>query len=164
MSVDTIRYYERMGLLPRPARRPNGYREFPDGAVPRLRVIRNAIRFGFPLQDIARFLKVRDAGGAPCDQVRAFGQKLLTQMDEKIAELASTRAAMAATLHDWDRRLARAAAGERAHLLEAVPPELKDTRSTLPLSRRVPQRSGTSSIPSLHGQKQPTQVERNRRG
>ena len=136
VSVDTIRYYERVGLLPRPARRPNGYREFPDGAVPRLQVIRNAIRFGFPLKDIARFLKVRDAGGAPCDQVRAFGQKLLVQMDEKIAELAATRAAMAATLHDWDRRLAGAAAGERAHLLEAVAPGLKGRSATSSLARR----------------------------
>lgn len=123
VSVDTIRYYERLGLLPRAARTPGGYREFPDGAVTRLAVIRNAVRFGFPLKEVARFLKVRDAGGAPCDQVRAFGQHLLAEMDEKIAELVATRKSMDATLRDWDRRLARAGAGRRAHLLEAVPAE-----------------------------------------
>ena len=132
VPVDTIRYYERLGLLPRPARAPNGYREFPEGAMMRLTLIRNAVRFGFPLKDVARFLKLRDAGGAPCDQVRAFGQQLLAQMDEKIAELATTRAAMAATLQDWDRRLARAGAGQRAHLLEAVPPELRAAKVILP--------------------------------
>lgn len=128
VSADTIRYYERLGLLPRTARTANGYREFPAGAVTRVQVIRNAVRFGFPLKDLGRFLKVRDAGGAPCDQVRLFGQKLLEQMDEKLAELAATRAAMASTLRDWDRRIARAGAGQRAHLLEAVPAELKKTR------------------------------------
>ncbi|HJU43909.1 MAG TPA: heavy metal-responsive transcriptional regulator [Vicinamibacterales bacterium] len=132
VSADTIRYYERLGLLPRPSRTPNGYREFPDGAVTRVHVIRNAVRFGFPLKEVARFLKVRDAGGAPCDQVRAVGQKLLIQMDEKIAELVTTRAAMAATLQDWDTRLARAGGGHRAHLLEAVPPELKASKVILP--------------------------------
>jgi DNA-binding transcriptional MerR regulator len=135
VSADTIRYYERLGLLPRPARLPNGYREFPDGAVTRLQVIRNAVRFGFPLKDVARFLKIRDGGRAPCDQVREFGQQLLAEMDEKIAELTATRAAMAATLHDWDRRLARAGAGQRAHLLEAVPQELRVER-TEPARRR----------------------------
>jgi DNA-binding transcriptional MerR regulator len=128
VSPDTIRYYERLGLLPRPARTANGYREFPDGAVTRLRLIRNAVRFGFPLKQVARFLKMRDGGGAPCDQVRTAGQQLLAEMDEKIATLAEARAAMADTLRDWDRRLARAGAGQRANLLDAVPAELKARR------------------------------------
>jgi DNA-binding transcriptional MerR regulator len=134
VAVDTIRYYERQGLLQRPARGQNGYRLFSEGAVTRLQLIRNAVRFGFSLKEVARFLKVRDAGGAPCDQVRQAGQRLLTQMDEQIAELAATRAAMAATLEDWDRRLARAGAGQRAHLLHVVAAELK-------IPKPAPQRS-----------------------
>ena len=102
VSVDTIRYYERLGLLPAPARTASGYREYPDGAVTRLSVIRNAVRFGFSLKDVARFLKVRDAGGVPCDQVRTAGQQLLKQMDERIAELTAARAAMHETLRDWN--------------------------------------------------------------
>ena len=129
VPVDTIRYYEKLGLLPHPARTTNGYRAYPDGAIARLQLIRNAVRFGFPLKEVARFLKVRDAGGAPCDQVRDGGRKLLMQMDEKIAELQATRAAMATTLQEWDRRLARAGAGQRAHLLDAVPSELKNPRT-----------------------------------
>jgi MerR family copper efflux transcriptional regulator len=128
VSVDTIRYYERLGLLPRAARTPGGYREFPDGAVTRVLVIRNAVRFGFPLKEVARVLKVRDAGGAPCDQVRAFGQRLMAQMDEKIAELVAARAAMDATLREWDQRLARAGPGKRAHLLETVPADVRFKR------------------------------------
>jgi DNA-binding transcriptional MerR regulator len=128
VTVDTIRYYERLGLLPKPARTPSGYREFPDGAVARLMVIRNAIRFGFPLKEIARVLKVRDTGGAPCDQVRALGQKLLAQMDERIAELSATRDAMDRTLREWDARLRRTGPGKRAHLLEAVAVDLNAPR------------------------------------
>jgi DNA-binding transcriptional MerR regulator len=137
VPIDTIRYYERLGLLPRPARTANGYREFPEGAVTRLRLIRNAVRFGFPLKDVARFLRVRDAGGAPCDQVRKGGDQLLAQMDEQIAELAAARAAMAATLRDWDRRLARAGTGQRAHLLETVPPEQKNAKPKARLARAL---------------------------
>ena len=125
VSVDTIRYYERLGLLPAPARTASGYREYPDGAVTRLSVIRNAVRFGFSLKDVARFLKVRDAGGVPCDQVRTAGQQLLKQMDERIAELTAARAAMHETLRDWNRRVARAGQGRQAHLLESVPSALK---------------------------------------
>lgn len=124
VTVDTIRYYERLGLLPRPGRMPNGYREFPDGALIRLQLIRNAVRIGFPLKEIAKFLKIRDRGGAPCDQVRAFGQQLLAEMDRKIAALTAARAGMTATLEEWDRRLARTGNGQRAHLLETVPPEV----------------------------------------
>jgi DNA-binding transcriptional MerR regulator len=137
VAVDTIRYYERQGLLQRPSRGQNGYRMFSEGAVTRLQMIRNAVRFGFPLKEVARFLKVRDAGGAPCDLVRQAGQRLLTQMDERIAELAATRAAMAATLHDWDRRLARAGSGQRAHLLQAVAAELKTAKPAPRRSRRA---------------------------
>ena len=137
VPADTIRYYERLGLLPRPARTANGYRAYPDGALTRLQLIRNAVRFGFPLKEVGRFLKVRDAGGAPCDQVRDGGRKLLAQMDEKIAELRATRAAMAATLQDWDRRLVRAGAGQRAHLLDAVPAELKNAKAKTRLGRAL---------------------------
>ena len=128
VTVDTIRYYERVGLLPKPARTSAGYREFPDGAVARLLVIRNAIRFGFPLKEVARVLRVRDAGGAPCDQVRAFGQKLLAQMDERIAELSATRDAMDRTLREWDTRLRSTGPGKRAHLLESIAVDLTARR------------------------------------
>ncbi len=122
LTPDTIRYYERLGLLPRVPRRPSGYREYPEGAVMRIRIIQNAARLGFPLKEIARFLCVRDDGGAPCDQVRAYGGRLLQQMDERIRELTEARAAMAATLRQWDQRLSATPPGSRAHLLEGTSP------------------------------------------
>src|SRR4029434_7929885 len=69
VSADTLRHYERKGLL-KPQRASNGYREYPRHAVERMRLIRNALAIGFKLDDLERVLKIRDAGGAPCRQVR----------------------------------------------------------------------------------------------
>ena len=59
VTPDTIRYYERLGLLPKPTRTAAGYREYGEGIVNRLMLIRNAQQFGFSLRDIASFLRVR---------------------------------------------------------------------------------------------------------
>ena len=56
VSADTIRYYERIGLIPPARRSPAGYRLYPPGARSRIRVIRNAVQLGFPLQEIAKVL------------------------------------------------------------------------------------------------------------
>ena len=69
VSTDTLRYYERRGLLPRPPRDRNGYRRYPASAVARVRVIQRALDAGFTVADLARVLKERDAGGAPCRDV-----------------------------------------------------------------------------------------------
>jgi DNA-binding transcriptional MerR regulator len=120
VSSDTIRYYEKIGLLPRARRSDNGYREYPDGAANRIRVIRNAAQLGFPLAEIVRVLRIRDAGGAPCRQVRDYAQFLVEQMEQKIAQLTAERKAMAKMIRAWDARLAEAGPDDRAHLLEDV--------------------------------------------
>lgn len=119
VSTDTIRYYERIGLLPRARRTENGYREYPPGAGNRIRVIRNAVQLGFPLVEISKVLRVRDAGGAPCRQVRDYAQELVEQVEQRIQELNVEKQAMLAMIREWDGRLAQAN-GARAHLLEAV--------------------------------------------
>jgi DNA-binding transcriptional MerR regulator len=121
VTADTLRYYERLGLLPAPARTASGYRQYPDGAVMRVRLIRNAVRFGFALKDVARFLHVRDAGGVPCRQVRDYAQQLATEIDTRIRELVAMRQSMDAVLQEWDERLAHTPSGSRAHLLETLP-------------------------------------------
>src|SRR5580765_3400930 len=90
-SRDTIRYYERVGLVPKPIRTPAGYRQYREGIVNRLALIRHAQRFGFSLRDIAGFLGVRDGGGRPCHDVRAAAARLLDAMDAQIAGLRATR-------------------------------------------------------------------------
>lgn len=118
VTPDTIRYYERLGLLPRAARTPAGYRQYSAGAVKRLALVRNAQRFGFPLKDIAGFLRVRDAGGIPCRDVRAAAQRLLAAMDEQLTEMSGARAAVEHTLRTWDEKLAATPPNRQALLLE----------------------------------------------
>jgi DNA-binding transcriptional MerR regulator len=121
LSRDAVRYYERLGLIPRPARSPAGYRCFGDGVIRRLTLIRNAQRFGFSLREICGFLRVRDAGGKPCYEVRAAAQRLLEAVDRQIETLTAARHEMARTLSDWDAALASTPARQTAHLLERLP-------------------------------------------
>ena len=120
VSVDTIRYYERVGLLPKPARTPAGYRVYAPGAIHRLAVVRNAQRFGFPLKAIAAFLRGRESGGKPCHDVRAAAERMLAAVDRQIADLVAARRQMRKTLKSWDVVLAHTPADRPAHLLERL--------------------------------------------
>jgi DNA-binding transcriptional MerR regulator len=120
VSRDAIRYYERLGLLPKAARTAAGYRKYPQGVLGRLALVRNAQRFGFSLTEIAGFLRVRDRGGKPCHAVRAAGERMLKAMDAQIAELQSARKQMDDTLRSWGQRLNRTPTDEQAHLLETL--------------------------------------------
>ena len=65
ISPDTLRHYERMKLLATPRRSAGNYRLYPREALERVRLIRHALAVGFSLPELAKILKVRDAGGAP---------------------------------------------------------------------------------------------------
>ena len=110
-----------MGLLPRAPRTAGGFRYYSDDAVARLLFVRNAIRFGFTAKELAGFLKARDSGRPPCRSVRAAGERLLKEMDDQLARLHESRAAMAEMLAAWDVRLESTPAGKPAHLLTMVP-------------------------------------------
>jgi DNA-binding transcriptional MerR regulator len=66
VSRDTLRHYERKGVLPRPLRSQNSYRQYPPEALQRVQLVRRALSVGFTLDELAKVLKVRDGGGAPC--------------------------------------------------------------------------------------------------
>jgi DNA-binding transcriptional MerR regulator len=89
--------------------------------VNRLRLIRNAQRFGFALTEIAGFLRVREAGGAPCHAVRDAAERMLSAVDAQIVELQGTRRQMRRTLRQWTRTLAQTPPGRQARLLESLP-------------------------------------------
>lgn len=76
----TIRYYERIGLLPEPARSPSGYRTYDAHDAERLRFILKAKTIGLTLDEIRNILVLRDAGQAPCEHVAAV-------IDEKVAAI-----------------------------------------------------------------------------
>src|SRR4051812_4407869 len=117
LTRDTIRYYERVGLLPKPRRTPAGYRQYDESILTRLRLIRNAQQFGFSLRETAAFLHVREMGGKPCHDVRRAAGRMLARVDRQIAELTATRQRMEATLAVWDRKLDEAV-DRPAYLLE----------------------------------------------
>jgi DNA-binding transcriptional MerR regulator len=119
VSADTVRYYERIGLMPAPRRTPGGYREYPAGAANRLRIIRNAAQLGFPLQEIAGVLRIRDAGGAPCRQVRDYARTLVGSIEQRIAELQAERKAMRKMIKAWDSLLVRGSPETPVRLLES---------------------------------------------
>src|SRR5439155_16646860 len=85
VKTSTVRYYEAVGLLPRAPRTTAGYRVFSDEMIRRMRVIRAAQQFGFPLRTVAEFLQVRGAGGEPCERVRDAGADMLVSLDAEIA-------------------------------------------------------------------------------
>ncbi|HEX8845899.1 MAG TPA: heavy metal-responsive transcriptional regulator [Pyrinomonadaceae bacterium] len=120
VSTDTLRHYERKGVLARPQRSANGYREYPASALERVRLVRRALSVGFTLDELARILKERDGGRAPCQRVREMAASKLAEIEQRMREMAIVRDELSATLKDWDRRLAQTKSGEQARLLEAI--------------------------------------------
>ena len=122
VSPDLIRHYERVGLLPPPARTSGGYRTYPAAVVERVQLIRNAVRVGFSLRDLAAFFRTRHAGGAPCRQVRAAAEQILQKVDQQIADLKSSRQTLRTMLREWDVRLAQTPHNQPARLLDSLSP------------------------------------------
>ena len=127
VSTDTLRHYERKGLLVRPRRSANGYREYPASALDRVRLVRNALGIGFTLNELARILGERDRGGAPCRQVRALAGTKLADVETQLGELTALRNELRRLLKNWDALLANKPPPERAGLLESL--VASDTRS-----------------------------------
>lgn len=143
VSSDTIRHYERLGLLPTARRAANNYRAFPVEALHRLKLIRRALTFGFTLEELARVLHKRDRGGLPCSEVRALAAEKLAQAEANIEALERYAQRLRDTLNQWDQRLAAAPSGERAWLLESLLNDESDTPHAhpLPLPPALPARS-----------------------
>ncbi|HEU4836163.1 MAG TPA: heavy metal-responsive transcriptional regulator [Pyrinomonadaceae bacterium] len=136
VSRDTLRHYERKGVLPRPRRGHNAYRQYPPEALQRVQLVRRALSVGFTLDELARVLKVRDAGGAPCDEVRRLAAQKLLNVQDQLRELAKLRDDLKETLRDWDTRLARRSKGKRVNLLESLSVDPKPKKRSIKRKRR----------------------------
>ncbi|HWH35561.1 MAG TPA: heavy metal-responsive transcriptional regulator [Acidimicrobiales bacterium] len=97
-SSDTLRYYERIGLLPEPARSPAGYRLYGAEAVDRVRFIKRAQRFGLRLEEIAELLSIRERGLCPCGRTRRMLEEKVSGLTEEMAALEQLRADIQAML------------------------------------------------------------------
>jgi len=87
VGVETLRFYEREGLLAKPARTGSGYRQYPAEAVERVRFIRRAQLLGFQLKDIKELLALRENPDAVSGEVRAKAVAKLVDIGEKIQDL-----------------------------------------------------------------------------
>ena len=84
LTADTIRYYEKAGLLPTPDRTSTGYRVHDEGAVERLRFIKGAQRLGLRLQVIKKLLDIRDRGLCPCGHTESLLDRRMSELDAEI--------------------------------------------------------------------------------
>lgn len=87
VSAKTIRYYEEIELLPPPARKPNGYREYLEVDVDRLKLVAGARRLDFSLDEIKEILDLRDRQIAPCGVLLSLLGNKAKEIKERIAEL-----------------------------------------------------------------------------
>ncbi len=95
VNVQTLRYYERRGLLREPERTSAGHREYPEEAVRRVRFIKRAQELGFTLKEIEDLLRLRDDRSASCSDVRAAARTKMEDIDRKIGSLRAMRRALA---------------------------------------------------------------------
>lgn len=103
VNTQTLRYYERRGLLAEPPRSRSGYREYPAGTVGVLVFVKRAQRLGFTLAEIEELLEMTEGGPKACDQARALAQAHVAELDRKIADLRQMRASLRQLVATCDR-------------------------------------------------------------
>jgi DNA-binding transcriptional MerR regulator len=140
VSADTIRYYERKGLLPEPVRTKAGYRLYDPQALARVRIIRSALAVGFSINDLSNIFRIRKSGGAPCEEVLRIAEKKLMEIESRLRQLQIARRDLRSCMREWKDMLSQTQQGARAGLLEKMrfvqrpsplsPPGLNKTRRT----------------------------------
>ena len=94
VGVETVRFYEREGLLEQPARRESGYRQYEDGVVARLRFIRRAKELGFTLKEVRELLALRDDPDASRADVRQRAEDKVADIEARVRDLLRMRDAL----------------------------------------------------------------------
>jgi MerR family copper efflux transcriptional regulator len=104
VTIDTIRYYERRGLLPEPLRRASGYREYSPDFVSRLQFIRKAQELGFSLTEIRELLALQIDSVETCDQVRHRAEEKVHAIEAKIQTLQRMHSILSDLIRSCDQR------------------------------------------------------------
>ena len=123
VGVQTLHYYERIGLLPKPARSASNYRLYSYETIRRVRFIKKAQALGMTLDETKRILDLKDRGRAPCRKVVELGEKHFADIDARLTQLRAYRRALAQALGDWrkENTTTRECAGEFCDLIERLP-------------------------------------------
>jgi Hg(II)-responsive transcriptional regulator len=104
VNIDTLRYYERRGLLEPPARRPSGYRLYGEDSVRIVRFIKRAQELGFTLADVEDLLRLASGGPDSCREVRALASAKIAEMEQRIATLEAMRRSLQSLVKTCNRR------------------------------------------------------------
>jgi len=116
VNRQTLRYYERRGLLPSPARRRSGYREYSNDAVRIVRFIKRAQELGFSLDEVDELVRLRGVRRSERHRVRAIAEGKIADIERKIAQLRSMHAA----LHELVDACHRGAAAAHCPIIDAL--------------------------------------------
>jgi len=125
LHVETLRYYERRGLLAPPARSADGYRAYPPDAVRVVRFIKRAQEVGFALDDITELLHLARGGPDACDAAQSLACARLEDLNRRIADLTSMRDALASLIQTCERPPGR----RECPLIHALDPMAQETPS-----------------------------------
>jgi MerR family transcriptional regulator, Zn(II)-responsive regulator of zntA len=141
VTADTLRYYERLRLIPPAPRSNGGYRLYETGVADRVVFIRKAQAMGLTLDDVREILRIADAGTPPCEHVRSALEQRLRDVEARIEELDSLRLVLARALRrSRSRPLARSCICQIIESQQRRPP----SASRAAARRRLrPDRGGT---------------------
>ncbi|MGE0102930.1 MAG: heavy metal-responsive transcriptional regulator [Blastocatellales bacterium] len=104
IGIETLRFYERSGLLKPPARTMSGYRVYDDEAIERLDFIKRAQTLGFTLDEIRQIINESAGGVSPCADVRSIMKRRLKELDERMAVMKRYRDELAEMLIEWEKQ------------------------------------------------------------
>ncbi len=104
IGIEALRFYERSGILGKPARTASGYRLYDAEVLDRLAFIKKAQTLGFSLDEIRRIIAESKTGECPCEEVREIVRRRLQELDERLREMRRYRKELAATLFVWDEQ------------------------------------------------------------
>ncbi len=122
VNIQTLRYYERRGLLREPPRRPSGFRNYPPEAVRIVRFIKHAQVLGFTLREIDELLRLREDRDRTCNDVRRTAEAKITDIDSKLKRLNAVRHALELLVETCRSKRAR-----HCPLIEALDPDARRT-------------------------------------
>lgn len=125
-SPDTLRYYERIGLIPPAERSQSGYRLYDDDAVDRIRFIKGAQRLGLRLEEIGELLGIRESGLCPCGRTRQLLEDRLAQLEAELAELSHLRGEISGMLSQPVRADQGCACSDGGGLIQIRPKRRED--------------------------------------
>jgi MerR family copper efflux transcriptional regulator len=136
IGIEALRFYERSGLLGRPARTASGYRIYDREVINRLAFIKRAQTLGFTLDEIKHVIAEKQSGQSPCAEVREIVRQRLQELDERMTQMRRYRKELGAALAEWDK--ADTSDGDICGLIEGT-----DIEHPMSAPQGVAKRSGT---------------------